>query len=207
MNRTYTIMTEVTCDLPLEYVNEHNIKLMPLTYTLDGIEYDGTLENSLNPQEFYDKLKNGSMAKTAQIPPQVAETYLQAELEKGNDILYIGFSSGLSGSFQSVTIAMNKLREDYPDAKIMGVDSLCASLGQGLLVDYAVRLQKQGKPIEEVHQSVEDMKLHLCHYFTVDDLNHLYRGGRVTKVSLFQLTKCVAENSHWMLWLKKWEQN
>lgn len=185
MNRIYTIMTEVTCDLPLEYVNKNNIKLMPITYNLDGVDYDGTLENSLNAQEFYEKLKNGSMAKTAQISPKVAETYFEAELEKGNDILYIGFSSGLTGGYQSVMIAKNELQEKYPDSKIMTIDSLCASLGQGLIVDYAVGLRDEGKSIEEVYQAVEDMKLHLCHYFTVDDLNYLYRGGRVSKTAAF----------------------
>lgn len=185
MTKNFTIMTEVTCDLPVDYVKENNIKLMPLTYTLDGIDYDGTLENSLSSKDFYSKLRNGSMANTAQISPSVATAYFEEELKKGNDILYIGFSSGLTGGYQSIMIAKNELGEKYPDLKIMTIDSLCASLGQGLIVDYAVNLKNKGNSLEEVYDATEKIKLNICHYFTVDDLKHLYRGGRVSKTAAF----------------------
>lgn len=184
MNTTqYIIITDVTSDLPQEYLKKHNIIAIPLTYTLNHVEYDGTAESSLHPTDFYNKLRSGMMAKTAQVTPKRTKDYFIPELEKGNDILYIGFSSGLSGSYQSVTIAKSELEELYPERKIITIDSLCASLGQGLLVDYAVKLKEQGKSIEEVAEAVEDIKLRVCHYFTVDDLNHLHRGGRVSKTS------------------------
>ena len=180
---TITIITEVTCDLPQSYLEKNNIITMPLTYTLDGTEYDGTYENSLKPHDFYDKLRAGIMAKTAQISPERAMGFFQTELEKGNDVIYIGFSSGLSGCYQSATIARSELMEQNPNAKIVCIDSRCASLGQGLLIDYAVQKIAQGVTIEELSKEIEDIKLNICHYFTVDDLNHLYRGGRVSKTA------------------------
>ncbi|WMJ21964.1 DegV family protein [Paludicola sp. MB14-C6] len=179
----YSIITDVTCDLPQDYLKKNKITTMPLTYTMDEVEYDGTAERSLHPTDFYAKLRSGTMAKTAQVTPDKAKEYFKPELEKGNDILYIGFSSGLSGTFQSVTIAKSDLDEEYPDRKIIVIDSLCASLGQGLLVDYAVNQKAKGKSIDEVAKLVEDIKLRVCHYFTVEDLNHLHRGGRVSKTS------------------------
>ncbi len=182
-NTNFIIITDVTCDLPKEYLNKNNIITFPLTYRLDDIEYDGTLEHSLDPHEFYEKLRSGKMANTAQVPPEKAKRMFKEELDKGNDILYIGFSSGLSGSFQSAAIAKEDLSEQYPERVILVTDSLCASLGQGLLVDYAVRQKAAGKSMQEVQKAVEDIKLKVCHYFTVDDLNHLHRGGRVSKTS------------------------
>jgi len=181
--KNYIIMTETTCDLPQSYLSEHKVLTLPLTYTLDGVEYDGTVEKSLYSADFYDKLRQGIMASTSQIPPEVEKEAMQKQLDKGLDILYIGFSSGLSGTYQSAVIAKTDLEEQYPDSKIIVVDSLCASLGQGLLIDFAVKAKQDGKSIDEVAKLVSDMRLKLCHYFTVDDLNHLYRGGRVSKVS------------------------
>ncbi len=182
-NKPFSIFTETTCDLPQSYLKENEIITMPLTYTLDGVEYDGTYENSLSPHDFYEKLKTGIMAKTAQIPPERATAFFEAELQKGNDILYIGFSSGLSGCYQSATIARTELLEKYPDSKIFCIDSRGASLGQGLLMDYTVKKKEEGLSIEELAKEIEDIKLNVCHYFTVDDLNHLYRGGRVSKTA------------------------
>lgn len=182
-NKPISILTEVTCDLPQSYLHAHKIVTMPLTYAIDGIEYDGTYENSLKPHEFYEKLKSGSMAKTAQISPEKATGFFEKELVKGNDILYIGFSSGLSGCYQSATIAKAELLEKYPDAKICCIDSRGASLGQGLLIDYAIKKMNEGLAIEELAATIEAIKLNVCHYFTVDDLNHLYRGGRVSKTA------------------------
>ncbi|MFZ2539320.1 MAG: DegV family protein [Oscillospiraceae bacterium] len=182
-NKPFSIITEITCDLPQSYLKQNKIITMPLTYTLDGVEYDGSYENSLTPHDFYEKLRSGIMAKTAQISPEGSMAFFEAEIEKGNDVLYIGFSSGLSGCYQSATIAKAELIEKYPNAKIICIDSRSASLGQGLLVDYAIKKTAEGLSIEEVAGAIEDTKLKLCHYFTVDDLNHLYRGGRVSKTA------------------------
>lgn len=182
-NKPFSILTEVTCDLPKNYIKQNNILTLPIIYTIDETEYDGTYENSLSPHDFYEKLRSGSMAKTAQNSPQKMVEYFKAEIDKGNDILYIGFSSGLSGTYQSATIAREELLEEKPNLKILCVDSLSASLGQGLLVDYAIKKRKEGLSIEEVAKEVEDVRLKISHYFTVDDLNHLYRGGRVSKTA------------------------
>lgn len=184
-NPTFVIMTEVTCDLPQEYIQKYGIVTMPLTYMIEDKEYDGTLANSLSPTDFYNELRNAKTAKTAQISPERAAELFSIQLDKGFDILYIGFSSGLSGSYQSAVIAQNELKEKYPKRKIITIDSLCASLGQGLLIDYAAKLMQSGKGIEDIAKMVSETVPHICHYFTVDDLNHLYRGGRVSKTSAF----------------------
>lgn len=184
MNKfNFSIMTEVTCDLPADYILNNGIITMPLTYMLDEVEYDGTIENSLEPNRFYELLRGGKMAKTAQVPPEKALEMFKVQLDKGFDILYIGFSSGLSGSFQSATIAKAELAQQYPNRKLLVVDSLCASLGQGMLVELAVSLREKGDTIDEVAVAAANARLHICHYFTVNDLNHLYRGGRVSKAT------------------------
>lgn len=181
--RPFTIITEVTGDLPQDYIKKHNLVTIPMVYTLDGVEYDGTAENSLPLHLFYEKLRRGLMSKTSAVSPDQAVSFFEAELQKGNDVLYLAFSSGLSSSFQNALISRGELAEKYPEAKIFCVDSLCASLGQGLFVDYVVRKQEEGLTVEECAKAAEDIKLNVCHYFTVDDLNHLYRGGRVSKTA------------------------
>ena len=123
------------------------------------------------------------MPTTAQINPDMAKEKFTKYLKEGKDILHISFSSGLSGSYNSCRIAAEELQEDFPDRRIVVVDSLCASLGEGLLVHKAVCQKKEGKSLAEITEWLEENKLHLCHNFTVDDLNHLYRGGRVSKAA------------------------
>lgn len=177
----FTICCENTSDLPEKYFSEHNVKLVPIIYSIEDKEYDGTFENSLTSKEFYDKLRNGHMSKTAACSPDTLKTIFKEELDKGNDVLYLGFSSGLSSTFQSSAIVQEELSEEYPDRKLIVIDTLAASLGQGLICDFAVREKEAGKSIDEIADSVRKMIPHTCHYFTVDDLNHLHRGGRVSK--------------------------
>lgn len=181
--RPFTIITEVTCDLPQDYLKKHGVVTIPMNYTLDGVEYDGTEENSLPIHIFYEKLRKGLMSKTSAVSPDQATSFFEAELQKGNDVLYLGFSSGLTSGFQSSLLARDELAEKYPEGRVICVDSLCASLGHGLFVDYVVRLAEEGFTLEECAKAAEDIKLKVCHYFTVDDLNHLYRGGRVSKTA------------------------
>lgn len=181
MERNYRIFTDVTADLPDSFYKENGTGLLYLSYTMGGMEYCG--ENSLPPKEFYEKLRAGEISKTSQITPDVYEKAFEDELIAGRDVLYIAFSSGLSGSCNSAIIAAKTLSEKYPERTVRVVDSLCASLGEGLLVYKAVELQKQGKTLLEVADWLEKNKLHLCHMFTVDDLMHLHRGGRVSKAS------------------------
>ncbi|MGI5999499.1 MAG: DegV family protein [Candidatus Merdisoma sp.] len=179
----YVIMTDTTADLPESYIQEHQLAILSLSYTIEGNTYDR--ENPLDVREFYAKMRAGSMPTTSQVNPEQAKEAFKACLDQGNDVLYIAFSSGLSGTCGSGMVAAEEIREsgEYPDRKLIVIDSLGASLGEGLLVHKAVQLKEAGKSMEEVADWVEKNKLHLCHNFTVDDLFHLHRGGRVSKAT------------------------
>lgn len=178
----YIIMTDSTVDVPKEFLTEElGVPFIPLTYIMDGETYEDM--NGLSGKEFFDKIRAGSMPTTSQINPEQAREALLPYVEEGKDILFIGFSSGLSGSFNSVRIAMAELQEEYPDRKLIAVDSLCACMGEALLVYKAVCQKKAGKTMEEVAAWVEENKLHVCHNVTIDDLFHLHRGGRVSKTA------------------------
>ena len=179
--REYVITTDNNSDLPESYYTEHNVGCTYLSYTMDGKNYNH--DNFLPVEEFYDKMRKGSMPTTAQVNPEAASALMEPYLKEGKDILHIAFSSGLSGSYNSSRIAGEELQEKYPDRKIMVIDSLAASLGQGMLVYLAQQQKEAGKSMEEVAQWVIDHRLNIVHAFTVDDLNHLYRGGRVSKTT------------------------
>ncbi|SCP98089.1 DegV family protein [Anaerobium acetethylicum] len=181
--KDFMITTENTADLPDKYVLENELGIMALTYMIDGNVYDK--DNSLPYKEFYDRIRNGSMPTTSQINPETAREKFQSIVDKGMDVLHISFSSGLSGSYNSARIAAEEMKEENPDARIIVVDSLCASLGQGLIVHKAVEMKKAGKTLDEIVKWLEENKLHICHMVAVDDLNHLYRGGRVSKSAAF----------------------
>lgn len=179
----YVIMTDTTADLPESYIREHGLSILSLNYILDGQTYDR--EHPLDVKEFYAKMRAGSMPTTSQVNPEQAKTAMCACLETGQDVLYIAFSSGLSGTYNSGRIAADEIAEEglFPERKIVVIDSLSASLGEGLLVHKAVKLKEAGKSLDEVTDWVEKNKLHICHNFTVDDLFHLHRGGRVSKAT------------------------
>lgn len=179
---SYVITTDTTTDLPEEYYREHELTVLPLSYILDGeIYYRGGKE--LRPEDFYARMRAGSMPTTSQINPKNARAVLEPILQHGSDILHIAFSSGLSGSYNSVRIAAEELMEEYPERKIIVVDSLCASLGEGLLVHKALELKEAGMGLEELGEWCVQHRLNVVHSFTVDDLFHLHRGGRVSKVA------------------------
>lgn len=179
----YVIMTDTTADLPESYIQEHQLSVLSLSYTIDGTTYDR--ENPLDVREFYAKMRAGSMPTTAQVNPEQAKEAFKVCLDQGKDVLYLAFSSGLSGTYGSAVIAAREIEEDgeYPDRRVVVLDSLSASLGEGLLVHKAVMMKEAGKTLDEVADWVEKNKLHLCHNFTVDDLFHLHRGGRVSKAT------------------------
>ena len=137
----------------------------------------------LSADEFYGMLRAGEMAVTSQPSPQAAIDMLEPILKEGKDILHLSFSSGLSGTYNSMCIAAEELQEKYPERKIVVIDTLCASLGEGLIDYKALELQKEGKSLEEVAQWVEENKLKICHFFMVEDLNHLQKGGRISKTA------------------------
>lgn len=177
----FIIVTDSTSDLPDSYFIEHNVKCMYLSCIMDNITYGK--EKKLDIKDFYKKVRTGSLPTTSQINPAEAKADLLEFSKESKNILYIAFSSGLSGTYQSGVVAAEEIKEEYPDINLVVIDSLAASLGEGLLVHKAVMLRDQGKSFEEVCQYVKDHVLNIGHVFTVDDLFHLYRGGRVSKAT------------------------
>lgn len=177
----FVILTDNTCDMPRSYYEENQIEIMTLSYLMEGKSYN--YYNSLSDEEFYEKLRNGSLPTTSQVNPNEARDVFEKYCKQGIHVLHIAFTSGLSGTYNSARIAAEELNEEYPDTKIVVVDSLCASMGEGMLLYYAVEMKKEGKSMEEIATWLEENRLHVCHNFTVDDLNHLYRGGRVSKTT------------------------
>ncbi|WP_461815970.1 DegV family protein [Faecalimonas sp.] len=179
--REFIIATDSTVDLQKAFLEENDVLTISLSYIMDGITYKDL--EGLSHEEFFEKLKNGSLPTTSQINPEEARKALEPVLQEEKDILYIGFSSGLSGSYNSVRMAAEDLSEEYPESKIIVIDSLCASMGEGLLLYKALQLKEQKKSLEEIAKWIEENKLHICHNVTVDDLNHLHRGGRISKTT------------------------
>jgi len=177
----YVITVNSTVDLPNEWLEERQVPVVRLKYTIDGETYiDG---KGLSPKELFDKIRNGHMAETSQVNPADAKEMLLPILEEGKDILHIAFSSCLSGTCNSMKVAAAELSEEYPQRKVIVIDSLCACLGEALLLYKALQKKEQGLDIEELANWIEENKLHICHNVTVDDLNHLQRGGRVSKAA------------------------
>ena len=179
--KDYVILTDSTTDISQEIADEIDVKVWPMQFELDGLTYRNFPdEREMKSDEFYDIMRKGKMPKTSQINVVDFCEYFSEYLDKGLDVLYICFSSGLSGTYNNSLIAIEELKGRYPDRKIISVDSLAASMGEGLLVYLAAQQKKKGMGLEELAKWVEDNRLHLCHWFTVDDLHHLKRGGRVS---------------------------
>lgn len=174
----YIIFTDSGCDLSADVLNKWEVRSRSLTFAFDG-ETAQYANDDMPTTEFYDNMRKGKVARTSAINP---DTFLQAfekELQQNHDILYIGFSSALSTTYNSACIAAEELKVRYPDHKILTVDSLSASAGQGLLV-YLLALQRKGATIEEAAQFAECAKGKICQWFTVDSLTYLKRGGRIS---------------------------
>ena len=177
----YVIVTDSSCDLPAKLVEELELQVAPLAFLMGDKTYRNYPDNrEMSPEEFYSRLAAGEMATTNAVNVGEATELLEPFLKEGKDVLVLGFSSGLSTTFNSFQIPAADLSEHYPERKIYAVDTLCASLGQGMLVAQAARLRQQGKSIEEVRDWALDYRLHQCHWFTVNDLYFLKRGGRVS---------------------------
>ncbi len=179
----FIILTDATLDLPEEIIQKWKIEVIPMPFHVDGTSYlHYPDERELSGKEFYQALRSGATATTAQIIPSVFESEFRKYLEQGKDVLCISFSSGLSGTYQSACIALQNVIDDYPKQKILCVDSLCASIGLGMLLFYVSKLREEGKTIEETAKWIEQHRYHIRHWFCVEDLNHLKKGGRVTAV-------------------------
>lgn len=181
MMRDFVITADSNSDLLEKYIKEKNIGVIPHYYDIDGVTYGD--EINLTPKEFYDKMRGGKMPTTMASNPEVIRETFQNYIDKGLDILHISFSSALSGGCSNVMAGARDLCEENPDAKIIVVDTLNASLGEGMFVMKAVMMKEEGKTIDEIASWLEDHKMEFCVRFTVDDLNHLQRGGRISKTT------------------------
>ena len=182
--RTFAIVTDSGCDLSAEYLSINGVELVGLGFAMNGVNY-GEDGEAIDGKEFYAKLRGGATPTTYQATPETVRAHVEPLLELGKDVLCISFSSGLSGTCGSYQIAARALTEEFPCRKVLVVDSLCASMGQGLLVDYAVNMANGGASIEETAAYLEGLKRKIVHFFTVDSLYHLKRGGRVSGVTAF----------------------
>lgn len=175
---SYQIITDSCCDLPAEKISELNIRVIPLNLLFRGESRLDAVTDEI--KEVYDGLRAGESASTSAVNPEGWTSVIEPALKEGKDALVLTFSSGLSTTYQSAVIAANELAEQYPDRKINVVDTLCASLGQGLLVMYACQKRDEGLDLDQLTQWVDENKGNLCQWFTVDDLMYLKRGGRVS---------------------------
>lgn len=181
MKRNYTIVTDSSCDLPADLAEKMGIRVVPLAVTLDGKMYLNYLDGrSIAFEDFYSQLAEGKEVSTSAVNLAQFRTVIEAELLSGHDVLYMGFSSGLSATFSSGAAVARELQEEYPESRVETVDTLCASLGQGMLVYQAALEKAAGQSLDEVKAFVEQRRLHICHWFTVSDLQQLRRGGRVS---------------------------
>lgn len=177
----YVILTDSSCDLPDDIVKKYQLEILQLDFIIEG---EGSFHNDqADIEKVYSKLRNGANIKTSAANISQASEAIEALFNQKKDILYLGFSSGLSSTYQTVYMAGQELMEEYPERKMISVDTLAASMGQGLLVYKACQAKDSGKSLEENAQYIEEIKLKLCHWFTVDDLFFLKRGGRISGVT------------------------
>ena len=181
---SFKIITDSSCDFTKAQYEELGLRYAPLTLLYKGEQHDSFTEET-ELKSFYNGIRDGEMPTTSAVNPDGWASVMEPVLAAGEDVLALCFTSGLSTTYQSAVIAASELQEKYPHRKIRVVDTLCAALGQGLLVWHACRKRDQGLDLDAVAQWVEDNKLRLCHWVTVDDLDHLKRGGRVSATTAF----------------------
>ena len=179
--RDFVILTDSCCDMTAKMAQDLGLEVLPLSLTMEDRVYHNYLDGrEIGFQDFYAKLRAGALATTSAVSVGAFEESMGKILDSGRDVLYIAFSSALSTTYQSAVIAAGDLKESHPDGSVLVVDSQCASLGQGLLVYLCAMEKQKGRSLEEVHAFAEETKGRVCHWFTVDDLNHLKRGGRIS---------------------------
>lgn len=181
---SFEIITDSSANLPDHMIDEYGLHILSLVFRVNDQEYKSyTKGEKTDLKRFYTMMREKEHITTSLVNIEHAMEQIEQLLRNGKDVLYLGFSSGLSGNYQAIAMVMNQLKEEYPNRKIYAVDTLAAALGEGLLVYYAANLRKEGKSIEEVYEWIVENRLHLCHWFTVDDLFFLLRGGRVSSAS------------------------
>ena len=181
---SYRILTDSTCNLTDELIDELELEIQPLTFFVDGQEHRSYLKGQTTDlKQFYTMMREGKVITTSLPRLTDIEEGLRNILNNGDDVLYLGFSSALSGTFEATELIMKQLSDEYPERTLIAEDTHAASGGQGMLVYLAAQEKAKGKSIEEVLQFVRDTRDHLAHWFTVDDLMFLFRGGRVSRTS------------------------
>ena len=174
------LYTDTSANLPLALLREYDIAVIPFSYTVNGMAEDYNEETDFDGKAFYDAMRRGAEVKTSMVNPATAAAFFERALAQGDDVLYVGMSGGISGTAHAAALAAEELREKYPRAKIMTIDTYAASLGEGLQVLEAAELLRAGRSFEEVGDRILARCPHMCQFFTVDDLNYLKRGGRIS---------------------------
>ena len=174
------LYTDTSANLPLALLREYDIAVIPFSYTVNGVAEDYSEETDFDGKAFYDAMRRGAEVKTSMVNPATAAAFFERALAQGDDVLYVGMSGGISGTAHAAALAAEELREKYPHAKIMTIDTYAASLGEGLQVLEAAELLRAGRSFEEVGDRILARRPHMCQFFTVDDLNYLKRGGRIS---------------------------
>lgn len=181
---TYQIVTDSACNLTEEMIDQFGLEILPLTFMVDGVQHQSYLKGEKTDlKQFYTMMREGKVITTSLPNMQESETTLRAIADSGRDILYLGFSSALSGTYAATELLLKQIATDYPDRTFIAEETFAASGGQGMLVYLACKKAQEGASIEEVAQFVRETRDHLCHWFTVDDLMFLFRGGRVSRTS------------------------
>ena len=174
------LFTDTSANLPVALTKQHHITVVPFSYTVDGKETDYPDDVDFDGAAFYGAMRRGAVVKTSMVNPALMANYFERALSQGDDVLYVGMSGGISGTAHAAALAAEELREKYPHAKIMTIDTYAASLGEGLQVLEAAELLCAGRSFEEVGDRILARRPHMCQFFTVDDLNYLKRGGRIS---------------------------
>lgn len=180
---TVKILADSACDLSEHYYNEFNIEMVPLTVHFNGEDYKDSID--ISSKTIYNAMREGESAKTSQISPQTFKTIFTSYAQTNQPLVYLAFSSGLSGTYQTAKMMETEVKETYPDAPVYVIDTKCASVGYGLVVLHAANMAKQGATAEEIIASAQDRSVRMEHIFTVDDLEYLQRGGRISKSAAF----------------------
>lgn len=177
------IIADSACDLPLQFFEEHSVSFLPLSVDIKGKQLQDQKE--IEPKKIYDEMRNGVIVKTSQASPHLIKETFTELAKKGIPSLYVAFSSELSGTYQTAVMIRNEVLEEYPDSKLSIIDTKCASLGHGLAVMHAVKLSNEGLSLEEIEVAMKSYCPKIEHIFTVDNLEYLARGGRISKASAF----------------------
>lgn len=177
------ILADSACDLSKDHYNEFDIKMVPLTVHLDEKEYEDGIE--IQPKAIYDAMREGKSPKTSQVSPQTFKTIFNSYAESNQTLIYLALSSEISGTYQTAKMIEQEVKETYPDAPIHVIDTRCVSIGLGLIILRAAKLARDGASVDEIIETASYHAEHMEHIFTVDDLEYLYRGGRVSKTAAF----------------------